>query len=87
MHFISELSCGPSSILIQLAKMTSCNTAPLAQEMFCIVLYFLSPFKSAILIQNDKSIPKLISCDANDTGGWQEILLFFATVLYNLVVT
>lgn len=50
MHFISELSCGPSSILIQLAKMTSWNTAPRAQEMFCVVL----SFKSAIPIQNDK---------------------------------
>lgn len=75
MHFINELACGSNSILIQLAKMTRWNTAPGPQEVFCVVLHFLSHFKSARPIQHDKSIPKIISRDANGTGGWQEILL------------
>lgn len=82
MHFINELLCVSNSILIQLAKMTSWNTAPGPQEMFSVVLCFLSPFKSVIPIQHDKqSISKIMSCDANDTGVWQEMLLVCHCVL------
>lgn len=82
MHFINELLCASSSILVHLAKMTSWDTAPGPQEMFCVVLYFLSPFKSVIPIQHDKQfIPKIISCDANDTRVWWEILLVCHCVL------
>lgn len=81
MHFKNELLHGSSNILIQLAKMTSWNTAPGAQDMLCVILYFLSPFKSVVPIQHGmQSVPKIISCDA---AGWQEILLDFVTVFYS----